>query len=1088
MRRTAIRIGLVGGALLSLASLYPLIGLFAPLALPQWQPPVSSLLHGLLLMGSAVLGVPVLLAGGAFAARRAAVRGWLDGLRVGALAGATAGMGLYLTVISPLNGLVAFGLVTPHLPHLMAANPLPLDTLLDYVAAFDRFAFSIELTLFGMAALWGLQGALLGWSARSVPRGPSPTLFGLVTSGRNPREWFAHEESTIRAALIVGVGIGILALVTTFGWFYAGAAQELPEFETILQGSRTGMITGSLPQMLTVLSPVLGVLFFVYGFLIVAFARQPRTRYRDRIQAVTLAGVIIVSFLMAVALRIFYFNVGLAPFMVGNLLRQGPDITDTLVQLQPVMDSFAVPAMLVSATIVIAWVTVGLTILLGAGSGLIQGGLSAWIVPLFVKRPVDRAAALVSELRDDPNSVLPRLYVLCEDEADAFDALAHLAVRAYDRMPDVSLLAAAYHTLATSDNSADRITTAGAIQDVLQRHPEWRWSTDFAAAYGTLHEVLAAQTLEQILDVPPPRTQETGSLPGLMALSLQHLNRILTELQKTKKVEGLQPQLIFLENGLAAIHDAQRFVTVEMRPHSDTAVVMPQRAALLAALDHWQGVVLTAIKRLKGRADIVSTLQSQMCAYCNPMPLVLQVANRGLNVAQEVRLRLLPGTDYTLDESEAEIEILPPGEVRDVTMTVIPEKETRRLRIEWEILYDDAVVDDRRVLFGDVVEFAVEERPFERVFPIPYVTGTPLKTDDVFVGREDVFAFIRENLLGAHQNNVIILHGQRRTGKTSVLYRLGQVMSETHYGVLIDMQGKPARGEADFLHAVADDIAFTLEDAGIELEIPSREAFEAAPEFAFRSRFLRDLLPRLNGKNLLLMFDEFEELQRRVENGRLQPEIFQFLRNLMQHETAVDFVFSGTHRLETLSATYWSVLFNIAAYKPITFLGPDEVRRLMTEPIAQYNIEYDPLAAERIIKVTAGHPYFTQLVLHELMVFHNETQRSYLTVSDVNQVLERILERGGAHFKYIWAESTPGERELLRTAAELLHGGKRGVDANDLRAQLLAHGRASDDDWHAALTSLDSRDILTRRNARGHLYSFKVDLVRLWIDRTQPAL
>jgi hypothetical protein len=42
------------------------------------------------------------------------------------------------------------------------------------------------------------------------------------------------------------------------------------------------------------------------------------------------------------------------------------------------------------------------------------------------------------------------------------------------------------------------------------------------------------------------------------------------------------------------------------------------------------------------------------------------------------------------------------------------------------------------------------------------------------VGRSDVFTFIRENLLGVHQNNVIILHGQRRTGKTSVLYRLGQ--------------------------------------------------------------------------------------------------------------------------------------------------------------------------------------------------------------------------------------------------------------------------------------------------------------------------
>ena len=44
------------------------------------------------------------------------------------------------------------------------------------------------------------------------------------------------------------------------------------------------------------------------------------------------------------------------------------------------------------------------------------------------------------------------------------------------------------------------------------------------------------------------------------------------------------------------------------------------------------------------------------------------------------------------------------------------------------------------------------------------------------------------NYNGAYQNNVIVLHGQRRTGKTSILYRLQEVMAGTHVGVLVDMQ------------------------------------------------------------------------------------------------------------------------------------------------------------------------------------------------------------------------------------------------------------------------------------------------------------
>ncbi len=1090
MRRRTITAALVLGFVLSVAAVYPIVGLFAPLLLPGWHPPLPNLFHGLLLMASAVVGVPILLFGGMAAVRYADAAGLKDGLRMGLLAGATIGMAIYLTIILPINALAAYGVITPRIPHLLAANPLPPASLLEYVTMFDRTSYSAELTIGFMVLFWGLQGAMMGWRRRFVPRPRRGTLLSVLVEGQNPREWARQDESVLRVSMFVGVAIGALVMISTFGWFYyTGFNQSLPDFETLLQNSSAGMITSSLPDALRVLSPVLSVVMLTYGFVIVGLARQPRNRVRQRVMGVTFAGVIIFAFFCAVALRIFYFNVGLTPFLLSDmLLRDSTEIDSFFEQIRPVMDSFTVPQLLIWVTLASAWAAVAVAVGLGMLWGGLQGLVSALIMPMFVKRPVDRAADVYNHLKRDPNGLLPLLYTLCSTGKEASDTLAHLTLITHRPLPDVAMVAAAHHTLATSRDRGEQVQAAGVIEDVLSAHPQWRWSAEFGTVYGTLYDVLMAGSFDQILRVPPPSTQETGSLPPLMARSLQHLTRIITELQKSQKVDDLRTQLIFLENGLAAIHDAQRFVATEMGSDGDSAVGLPQRNALLAALDHWQGVVLNAIQRQKGRADISSTLQSQLCAFCNPMPLMWEVANNGLNVAQEVRLRVLPGAGYVVDEGETEIEILPPGESRELVLTIVPQTDARRLRVEWEVVYDDAVVDDRQVTFADMVEFAEPERPFERVFPIPYVTGTPLKTDDVFVGRDDVFAFIYENLLGAHQNNVIILHGQRRTGKTSVLYRLGQVMADTHYGVLIDMQGKPARSEADFLYSIADDIAFALEDEGLMVPLPERSEFVDAPEFTFRNRFLRGLTSQLNGKQLLLMFDEFEELQHRVESGRLQPEIFPFLRNLMQHEEKVDFVFSGTHRLEDLSATYWSVLFNIAAYKPITFLSADDVRRLMTEPIAQYEIEFDPLAVERISKVTAGHPYFAQLILHELMVYHNETARTYLTVTDVNQAVERILERGEAHFKYIWSESTDDERELLLASAELLHGSKRGVTLAELQAHLAAQGYGSDDEWQAALGSLVGRDILTLSGAKRQLVGFKVDLIRLWIERTRPRL
>jgi type I restriction enzyme M protein len=209
----------------------------------------------------------------------------------------------------------------------------------------------------------------------------------------------------------------------------------------------------------------------------------------------------------------------------------------------------------------------------------------------------------------------------------------------------------------------------------------------------------------------------------------------------------------------------------------------------------------------------------------------------------------------------------------------------------------------------------------------------------------------------------------------------------------------------------------------------------------------------------------------------------------MQHEPRLDFLFSGTHKLEELGAEYWSILFNIAAYKRITFLDEDEIRRLVTEPVASYGMEYDPLAVERIMQVTAGHPYFAQVVCHEMVAFHNEEERNYLTMTCVDQVLERILERGEAHFKYIWAGAAPSEQRVMLALADLLADADAAANPAQVAGELERKGYGlSEDDLARALACLRSRDILTRSGPQSTLYRFKIDLIRRWINITRPAM
>jgi hypothetical protein len=358
----------------------------------------------------------------------------------------------------------------------------------------------------------------------------------------------------------------------------------------------------------------------------------------------------------------------------------------------------------------------------------------------------------------------------------------------------------------------------------------------------------------------------------------------------------------------------------------------------------------------------------------------------------------------------------------------------------------------------------------------------------MFFGRQDVFAYIREHLLGAYQNNIIVLHGQRRTGKTSVLYRLPGVMAESHHCVLLDMQGIAVRNESELFYTLSDEIVYALEKAGLQAPLPTREEYDAQPEFTFRSRFLRGLYPILGDRHLLLMLDEFEELQRHVEEGHISPGIFPFLRTIMQHERPVDFIFSGTHKLEDLAAEYWSILFNIATYKQISFLERAEVERLIVEPVAPFGMEYDPSAVRHIYGVTAGHPFLTQLVCHEMVAYHNESERSYITVTDVDTVLERIAERGEAHFKYVWAGADGPERLTMLALAELLVH-TDAATAADVAA--LTQNRRQSLDADAALRALirlESRDIVARTAPGSERFRFRVDLVRRWVARNPQLI
>jgi hypothetical protein len=370
----------------------------------------------------------------------------------------------------------------------------------------------------------------------------------------------------------------------------------------------------------------------------------------------------------------------------------------------------------------------------------------------------------------------------------------------------------------------------------------------------------------------------------------------------------------------------------------------------------------------------------------------------------------------------------------------------------------------------------------------PYSPGMPLRQDSqVFYGREDLFDFIRENAGRGDQRNVLILIGQRRTGKTSVLLQLDRHLPEDKFPIYVDCQSLGVSpGMPAFFHDLAWTIAESLSAKGYELAVPKPADWQVDPAGKFQREFIRQahgLLPEET--KILLVFDEFEAFENLVRDNILPNTLLTFLRHMMQHSEGLGFIFAGTHRLEEMGSDYWSVLFNIALYKHIGYLEEDAAVRLIRDPVAPH-IVYDDLAIDKIMRVTAGHPYFLQLVCYSLVNRANNERKAYVTISDVNAALNGMLRLGEVHFAYLWQRSTFTERALLAAASRRLESDAL-FQPLDLVHFLSQYGVYLDPaEVTAGLHRLVEREIMSEIEAEGTTYfKLRIGLVGLWVSQNK---
>lgn len=361
----------------------------------------------------------------------------------------------------------------------------------------------------------------------------------------------------------------------------------------------------------------------------------------------------------------------------------------------------------------------------------------------------------------------------------------------------------------------------------------------------------------------------------------------------------------------------------------------------------------------------------------------------------------------------------------------------------------------------------------------PYIAGNPVTGEEMFFGRENVFAFVRQALTGQHRDNVIVLYGQRRTGKTSALYQMHRHLDSRYLCIFVDLHGLAISGVDGFLWDIANTIVRALrKEHQIELPPLKRAEFMQDGRAAFENEFLPQVWNAIGDRHILLMLDEAIRLQEQIDAGKLDKSVFEYLRHLMQHSDRLNFLFALGSGLEEMEQEY-AFLFSVGLYRKISFLTLEAATALITQPVKDY-YKLEPSTVDRIFSVTSGHPYFTQMLCHSLFNRWLQLRRPLLRSDDVNALLEEVVERGLAVLKQVWDDSTPGEKAVLAGLSTAM--GKRshpiGLTEVD-RVWGLLDVVLPDNEKAKAVRGLVARDVIIGEDK----YHFAVELQRLWIQK-----
>lgn len=472
--------------------------------------------------------------------------------------------------------------------------------------------------------------------------------------------------------------------------------------------------------------------------------------------------------------------------------------------------------------------------------------------------------------------------------------------------------------------------------------------------------------------------------------------------------------------------------------------------------------------------------------------LFLEMKNIGEGLAENIQVALQEfDLGKVLGNKEYQIPMIHPKKSKAISIAVQFDHEGE-FELSFNISYVDVQGKSTQLQESFIIKVENESKPFEDITD-RYQPSVVTKTEDFF-GRQDIIQRIHKNVSGGDYDKVVIIHGLRRVGKTSILYYLNETISDNLIPVFIDMQG------LDNVESMAELIYFQFIDAihhtfksreGIILDMPDYEYFQVATMKKFY-RYLDQLEEYLNGRKILFMIDEFEGLIKAVNNNKVDESIFAGFRHMMQHRNDCRFIIVGADKIVDMITDYASAIFSISLNIPVNFLELPDARKMIVSMTPE--VRFTDTSLDRILELTNGHPYYTKILCSNVIQELNKQKRTTVYLNDVDKATNTVVTMThGDYFKFLWDMFDPVEKLVVSYIAEKLKHTEEKVALEKIIQYFESSRDIESGELLIALSNLVNRNILNEisqsyNDRNSTEYYFSLDLYRESFKYNKPLV